>query len=105
MQVELVYEKTCPNVAAARAQLLQAFANAGMTPHCQEWEISNTEAPAYVHGYGSPTILANGEDVAQEAHSGDDFCCRIYANNENGNKGVPPIADIVVALKAAQALL
>ena len=35
LRVELVYEKTCPNIEAARAQLTRAFAEAGMPPHWQ----------------------------------------------------------------------
>lgn len=100
MQVELVYEKTCPNIVAARTQLLRAFADAGITPRWQEWEVNSEEAPEHVHGYGSPTILVNGKDVSPATHHGDDMCCRVYAENEDGHKGVPAMADIVSALKA-----
>lgn len=101
MQVELVYEKTCPNISAARTQLLRAFANTGITPRWQEWEVSTDDAPDYVHGYGSPTILVNGKDVTPATHDGDDMCCRIYAGNEDGHKGVPALADIVSALRGS----
>lgn len=102
MQVELVYEKTCPNIAAARTQLLRAFAQAKITPRWQEWEVSSADAPAHVHGFGSPTILVDGTDVSGGASEGDDYCCRVYANSEVGNKGVPALADIVRALQTAQ---
>ena len=101
MQVELIYEKTCPNIEAARSQLLQAFAEAGITPHWKEWEVNMPEAPAYVHGYGSPTILVNSQDVVGEKKGGDDSCCRVYFNGES-NKGVPAVTNIVQALKSAQ---
>ena len=101
MQIELIYEKTCPNIEAARLQLLRAFATAGITPHWQEWEVSTPEAPAHVHGYGSPTILVNGQDVSGDMTKGDDYCCRVYSHGEN-DKGVPAVADIVYALKSAQ---
>ena len=102
MQVELVYEKTCPNIKAARSQLLRAFAETGFTPRWQEWEVSTPEAPTHVHGYGSPTILVNGQDVSGEIIGGDDYCCRLYSRGEGANKGVPAIADIMHALKSAQ---
>lgn len=102
MQVELVYEKTCPNIEAAREQLLRAFAEARLTPRWQEWEVSSEDAPQHVHGYGSPTILVDGRDVSGVMSEGDDYCCRVYAHAESGNKGVPALADIVHALQAGQ---
>jgi hypothetical protein len=102
MQVELIYEKTCPNVEAARVALLRAFADAGVPPRWQEWEVSSEDAPAHVHGFGSPTILVNGEDVSGEMTEGHDLCCRIYAHDEHANKGVPAVSSIVSAIKSAQ---
>ncbi|MCO6414007.1 MAG: hypothetical protein J5I92_14795 [Thiogranum sp.] len=102
MQIELVYEKTCPNIEAARTQLLRACAEAGISPHWQEWEVSNPEAPAHAHGYGSPTILVNGNDVSGDMIEGDDYCCRVYSHGELTNKGVPAVADIVRALRFGQ---
>lgn len=100
MNVELVYEKTCPNIAAAREQLLHAFGEAGLTPRWREWEISDPAAPAHVHGYGSPTVLVDGKDVSGAEMSGDDLCCRLYAHGETGRQqGVPAQADIVNALQ------
>lgn len=102
MQIELVYEKTCPNIEAARTQLLRAFSEAGITPRWQEWEVSTPEAPAHVHGYGSPTILVNGRDVSGVMAEGDDYCCRVYSHGEHANKGVPAVDDILDALKSLQ---
>jgi hypothetical protein len=102
IQIELVYEKTCPNTEAARSQLLQACTEAGIAPRWQEWEVSMPEAPAHVHGYGSPTILVNGQDISGNMIEGDDYCCRVYSHGEHTNKGVPAVADIVRALKSAQ---
>jgi len=100
MSIELVYEKTCPNIAAAREQLLRAFAEAGLTPRWREWEITDPAAPAHVHGYGSPTILVDGKDVSGAEVSGDDLCCRLYSQGETGRQqGVPAQADIVNALR------
>ena len=102
MVVELVYEKTCPNIEAARRQLLRAFAAAAIPPRWREWEISSPDAPNHVHGYGSPTILVNGQDASGGMADGDDYCCRIYAGVGHANKGVPPVDDVVRALEAAR---
>lgn len=102
MQVELVYEKTCPNIEAARVQLLRAFSEAGISPRWQEWEVSSADAPAHVHGFGSPTILVDGLDVSGIMAEGDDYCCRVYAHGDDKNKGIPALADIVQALHIAQ---
>lgn len=102
MQVELVYENTCPNVAAARGQLLQAFAQSDIAPDWREWEVSASDAPDHIHGYGSPTILVDGKDVSGEMTEGHDYCCRVYAHDEMSNKGVPAVKDIMHALKAGR---
>ncbi|TDY02842.1 hypothetical protein [Thiohalophilus thiocyanatoxydans] len=101
MSIELVYEKTCPNIAGAREQLLRAFGEAGLTPRWREWEITDPAAPGHVHGYGSPTILVDGQDVSGAGVSGDDLCCRLYSQGETGRQqGVPAQADIVNALRS-----
>lgn len=102
MLIELVYEKTCPNIEAARSQLLRAFAESGISPLWQEWEVSTPEAPAHVHGYGSPTILVDGVDISGDSIECSDYCCRVYSHEEHPNKGVPAVADIVHALKSVQ---
>lgn len=102
MQIELVYEKTCPNIEAARTQLLRAFSQAGITPRWQEWEVSSPDAPMHVHGYGSPTILVNGRDVSGDMPEGNDYCCRVYSHGEYASKGVPAADDIVDALMSTQ---
>jgi hypothetical protein len=101
MKVELVYEKTCPNVDAARAQIRKAFTQINRGPAWQEWEVSDSCAPSYVHVYGSPTILVNGNDVSGLAPGDCRDNCRIYKNG-NGHLGVvPPLEKIVSALLAA----
>ena len=95
LTIELIYEKTCPNIAAARTQLLHAFSQLGQTPKWSEWEVSEEGTPDHIHGYGSPTILVNGIDVTGANADTDDMCCRVYANSETKNKGVPTVNDIV----------
>jgi len=100
MRVELVYEGSCPNIAAARTQLLRAFAAAGLAPRWQEWELHSGDAPERVRGYGSPTILVDGRDVSG-LPAGEADCCRVYAREDGRYQGVPSQADIVHALRGA----
>lgn len=103
VRAELIYDKACPNVESARAQLRRAFVSAGIAPHWQEWEASAAETPAYARGYGSPTILVDGRDVAggEPGPEGEGHC-RIYALEADGPSGVPAVNDIVRALKAGR---
>ena len=97
--VELVYDRDCPNVDAARAALRCAFAEVGVAPAWGEWDRSVRESPSYARGYGSPTILVNGKDVAgAEPNTGAD-CCRLYTSDEGGLRGVPSVEQIVAAMK------
>lgn len=98
-RVELVYDRDCPNVDAARAVLRCAFAEIGVAPAWEEWDLNDRDSPDYVRGYGSPTILVNGKDVAgAEPHARAD-CCRLYTSDEGGLRGVPPVARIVAAIR------
>ena len=97
-RVELVYDLDCPNVTAARAALLQAFAQAGLPASWTEWNRKSPDSPESVRAYGSPTILVDGVDVAAaEPGAGADYC-RVYVDGENRFRGVPPVEGIVAAL-------
>ena len=95
--VEFVYEKSCPNIAAARKQLIAAIGAAGVAPVWSEWEVSDSGAPDHVRFYGSPTILVDGEDVSGLSLEEASSCCRIYTL-EGDARGVPPLDQIVAAL-------
>ncbi len=101
MDVELIYDRGCPNVAAARRQLLHAFARVGVTPRWHEWQSDGADTPAYARRYGSPTILVNGRDVAQEADARE-RCCRIYPGDDGAIARAPAIERIAAALGAAR---
>ncbi|NIR97386.1 MAG: hypothetical protein GWO39_04350 [Gammaproteobacteria bacterium] len=103
MEVELVCDGDCPNIEAARVNLLHAFREAGVTPHWREWERNKPETPAHARGFGSPTILVNGRDVSGAAGDDGDAACRVYADGSGTYSGAPPIHDIVRALESAQA--
>ncbi len=94
--VDLVYASDCPNVSLARANLLLAFARAGVKPKWSEHRIGDPEAPAHTRGYGSPTIFVNGRDVAGLAPSVE-TSCRIY-EGPAGSVHAPAAEQIAAAL-------
>jgi hypothetical protein len=101
VQVELVYEQSCPNIEGARLQLLRAFSQLGLSPRWQEWDTGREITPQRLRGLGSPTILVNGRDASGEWAESRGECCRVYAHDEQAGRGVPAVADIVHALGAA----
>jgi hypothetical protein len=99
--VDLIYARDCPNVSMARANLLVAFARVGVKPKWSEHGIGDLEAPAHTRGYGSPTILVDGRDVAGLPPSGEGSC-RIY-DGAAGSAHAPTAEQIATALRAASA--
>src|SRR5262249_33508534 len=59
--------------------LLVAFARTGTQPRWTEHCIGDAEAPSYTQGYGSPTILVEGRDVAGSMPAGE-LSCRLYVD-------------------------
>ncbi len=98
LNVELIYDSNCPNVTDARTHLLRAFTRVGIAPNWQEWERGNSETPAHVRAFGSPTILVDGKDVADASPSIEGNCCRLYLNESRQLKGVPSVEVISSAL-------
>jgi len=96
-RVELVYDPACPNVAAARTQLLRAFARTRSDARWKEWSTQDEAAPAHVRRHGSPTILVDGKDVAGAEPAGE-ACCRLYAGPGGALGRVPSVEAIASAL-------
>lgn len=97
-RVELIYDQTCPNVDKARHVLGEAFARVGIASSWAEWDRESPESPEHARRYGSPTILVNGKDVADEKPNDGANSCRVYPNGEDGFSGVPSADDIATAL-------
>lgn len=93
MKVELVYFTGCPHVEAARRAIRDALSAAGLPPCWQEWNSDDAATPDALRGYGSPTVLVNGRDVAPMQTDAD--CCRVYSNGK-GILGTPE-ADVIRA--------
>jgi mercuric ion transport protein len=91
MRVELIYDTDCPNVAETRTNLLLALAAAQVETTCIEWERSSPSTPAYAAGFGSPTVLVEGRDVAGENPAQLISCCRLYSSAEGGCFGAPSV--------------
>ena len=100
--VDLVYDEDCPNVAIARAHLLAAFRRCGVVAKWNEYVTSDPAAPTRVHGYGSPTVLVNGRDVAGLPPSVNGNCCRIYTG-QPGTARAPSVDQIAETLVASVA--
>ena len=99
--VDLIFDADCPNVEAARAQLLQAFEAVQLAPRWQEWIRGAVGNPPHVDEYGSPTILVDGHDVAAGTVA-DGATCRLYTDEAGGLQSVPPLQSILSALGAYQ---
>lgn len=97
-KIEFIYERDCPNIEDARTQLRLALSQSGLSAEWQEWEHSDPASPAYARLYGSPTVLVAGQDITGDLPSGDPSC-RIYANTQGRNRGVPDAALIRNALQ------
>ncbi len=100
--IELIWDADCPNVAPARDLLRAALDQLGLEPSWSEHEIGTDSAERH-GGYGSPSILVDGQDVAGAAPSGDSDCCRIYRDVGGRFRGVPELAQVVDALAASLA--
>lgn len=100
MKVELIYDQDCPNISDARIQLLRSFQSAQIPPKWTEWERNSPDSPAYVQGYGSPTILINGKDVDGVNPVQGVSSCRVYQNASGALKGVPSAGTITSLLKS-----
>lgn len=101
MRVELIYDKGCPNVAATRANLLQAFTAAKLEAKWTEWERSSPASPTYVARFGSPSVLVDGLDVEGENPTESVSCCRLYASAGGRYSGTPTVELIEAALRKA----
>jgi mercuric ion transport protein len=95
-RVELLYFPGCPNLAAARAQLERALAAADLAAQWREYDLGAPQLPDHLRGFGSPTILVDGRDVAGTTASGAP-ACRVYAEGA----GAPPLPALVAALRAS----
>lgn len=106
MSVELIYERDCPNVLDARANLVKALAASGREARWMEWDRAAPDSPPHVRSYGSPTVLVDGKDAAGDSfmpvpQTGPDEgspSCRLYRNGAGRASGIPSVEQIAAAL-------
>lgn len=88
MKIQLLHFEGCPNVDAARAALRQALAVEKLDVRVEEIDVEAADAPEWAHGWGSPTILIDGQDVMGQARSAESSCCRLYADGAPGMEAI-----------------
>ena len=98
MNVELIYDADCPNVAATRSQLIKAFTMTGVSARWKEWERSSPASPDYARSFGSPSILVDGKDIAGVHPSTGTRACRVYSGNGGTLQITPPLELICAGL-------
>ena len=98
--IELIYDLDCPNIEAARSQLMKAFSQSKILPQWTEWDRSSDASPAHARQFGSPTILVDGRDVAGELPSQQSTCCRLYRNESEVIQGAPSVEVISAAMES-----
>src|SRR5712692_7933511 len=101
MNVELIYDVDCPNVAAMRSLLIKAFAETGVSARWKEWERGSPDTPGYARCYGSPTILINNKDIVDAVPDPGTRACRVYRDNRGNLSRNPPLETICSALLTA----
>ncbi len=97
MKIQLLHFEGCPNVDAARAALRKAMTAEKIYASVEELDVEAPNAPESVHGWGSPTILIDGADVAGVARSTSSSACRLYPG---GAPSVDMIRDRLSAVRA-----
>jgi mercuric ion transport protein len=95
MKIQLLHFEGCPNVDAARTALREALAAEKLDAPVEEIDVQAPGAPEWAHGWGSPTILIEGKDVAGMERSEGASCCRLYAD------GAPSIDSIRARIAAS----
>lgn len=89
--VVLLYDADCPNVEVARRNLLEACAAASVPARWKEHFLGDGSIPDAWRGFGSPTILIDGVDVAGEQPSGQGRSCRVYEDETGARSGAPSL--------------
>jgi hypothetical protein len=94
MKIQLLYFPGCPHVDGVR-ELLRRVVGAGAT--IEELDTTASSTPEQLRGWGSPTVLVDGVDVAGGQPDGS--CCRLYPDGDS--RGAPSEAAIRAAFARA----
>jgi mercuric ion transport protein len=96
MKIQLLSFPGCPNAVSALHALHEAMALDKVGDAVEEIDVSRPDAPSWVQGWGSPTILIDDTDVAGESQSTSEASCRLYQG------GAPSVAQIRARIAAAR---
>ena len=96
MKIQLLSFPGCPNAQPALHALREAMALDKVDDAIEEIDVSRPDAPAWVKGWGSPTILIDGIDVTGETRSPSEASCRLYQG------GAPSATQIRARIAAAR---
>lgn len=96
MKIQLLSFPGCPNAEPALHALREAMALDKIGDAIEEIDVSHPDAPAWVNGWGSPTILIDDIDVTGETRSMSAASCRLYQN------GAPSVVQIRARIAAAR---
>lgn len=97
--VALLYDADCPNVAHARSNLQAAFEMVGEPARWRELDRSRPDTPPEWKGFGSPTILVNGRDVAGDEPCSEGGSCRLYRTDDGSLARAPRVEQIAELLR------
>ena len=67
MRIQLITFAGCPHAPAARTALEGVLTSLGIRERIEAVDTLSPETPQALRGWGSPTILLDGEDVAGES--------------------------------------
>lgn len=101
MNIELIYDADCPNVAQTRSLLIKAFTRTGVSARWREWERAAPDTPGYAQSCGSPTILVDGKDVSGAGPVAGTGACRIYLDPQGRLSRTPSLETVCSALLRA----
>lgn len=92
-RIDLVYFEACPHVAKARENIAEVIARVGADlVDYREWNLMDDTTPDRYRGFGSPSVLVDGDDAAGIGPSSQGMSCR--------SEGAPSINEIANRLGA-----
>ncbi len=100
MKIEVLYVPDCPHHPAAILKLKEVLAAEGITADISEVAVNDIATAKALRFCGSPTILINGRDVAEELGNEYAVSCRLYPGSKV--PGVPPAEMIRRAVRDAR---
>jgi len=100
LRIDLIYFEGCPNADLARSMLRRALSDLSMDAAWTERDTDAPSTPARFRVYGSPTILINDHDVAEDVRA-EGGTCRVYLDARGSASGAPSAESIAEAIREA----